>query len=241
MSNTVFSSRRVFTTLASAGLAALFPDPEVNPPSADDGSTDFCWVDAPLLDNTTHAVECFMLVEPSSAGVTGSTASVDVWAMDQIDAKRVAWVPYQMGIALSTLGSPFSFKVAPQMRLYFRFTGVSAPPPKSVRVAFRPSAGDAAASVASSLSSLTAGLAALKNYKGAVAVTPNDGANLAVVPALALKIGIGGTVKVDTYAADGVTPSLAVPFTVSSGELLPFPVTKVYATGTTATGIVAGY
>lgn len=72
--------------------------------------------------------------------------------------------------------------------------------------------------------------------RNAAAVTPADGANLAN-PAMALYVGGAGNVKVDTVGGQtGVT------FTgVTAGSVLPIQVTKVYATGTTATTIVALY
>lgn len=63
-----------------------------------------------------------------------------------------------------------------------------------------------------------------------VAVTPSD---TAAVAFSALYVGGAGNVKVDTPFSTGVT------FTgVPAGALLPVQVTKVYATGTTATSIV---
>jgi hypothetical protein len=77
-----------------------------------------------------------------------------------------------------------------------------------------------------------------------LAVTPNDGANL-VPPngdpakaTRALLVGSTGTVKVDM--ADGTTVTFTVPAT-ACGFIQGIAIKKVYATGTTATGIVAFY
>ena len=77
-----------------------------------------------------------------------------------------------------------------------------------------------------------------------LAVTPSDASNL-VPPSgdankgtRALFIGGAGTVKVDM--ADGTTVTLTFPAT-ACGIVQPIAVKKVYATGTTATGIVALY
>ena len=67
----------------------------------------------------------------------------------------------------------------------------------------------------------------------AVAVTPNDGADLADT-SRALYIGGAGDVKVDMYGSGTVT------FVgVTAGSVLPVRVDRVYSTGTTATSIVA--
>jgi len=67
----------------------------------------------------------------------------------------------------------------------------------------------------------------------AVAVTPNDGADLADT-SRALYIGGGGDVKVDMLGSGTVT------FVgVAAGTVLPLRADRVYATGTTATSIVA--
>ena len=67
-----------------------------------------------------------------------------------------------------------------------------------------------------------------------VAVTPNDSADLADIPK-ALLIGVGGTLTIT--AADDTS---SVALTVSAG-VLPVRAKRVFATGTTATGIVALY
>lgn len=67
----------------------------------------------------------------------------------------------------------------------------------------------------------------------AVAVTPNDGADLADT-SRALYIGGAGDVKVDMLGSGTVT------FVgVAAGTVLPLRADRVYATGTTATSIVA--
>lgn len=74
----------------------------------------------------------------------------------------------------------------------------------------------------------------LSTMTGGAAVTPNDGADLSA-PAKALWIGGTGNVKVDMI--DGTTITLnSVPV-----GMLDVYVKRVYATGTTATNIVAMY
>ena len=69
----------------------------------------------------------------------------------------------------------------------------------------------------------------------AVAVTPNDGADLAVVPARFLLISVAGALKVTMASGNQVTiPNVPV------GQL-NLQVTRVWATGTAATGIIAVY
>lgn len=70
-------------------------------------------------------------------------------------------------------------------------------------------------------------------YERAVAVTPNDSADLADV-ASALWIGGAGAVKVDTAGGDTVTLSAAL-----AGTIIPVRVRRVWSTGTVATNIVA--
>jgi hypothetical protein len=66
-----------------------------------------------------------------------------------------------------------------------------------------------------------------------VAVTPNDGADLTDTTR-ALYIGGAGDVRVDMYGSGTVT------FVgVAAGTVLPLRADRVYATGTTATSIVA--
>ncbi len=80
--------------------------------------------------------------------------------------------------------------------------------------------------------------------ESALAVTPSDTANLAPPSGdankatRALLIGGAGGVKVDM--ADGTTVTLTFPAT-ACGLMVPIGVKKVYATGTTATAIVAFY
>jgi hypothetical protein len=69
--------------------------------------------------------------------------------------------------------------------------------------------------------------------KYAAAVTPNDGTDLAV-PARALYVGGTGDLKVDTAGGDTVTFS-----GVTAGSFIPVMVSRVYATGTTATNILS--
>jgi len=77
----------------------------------------------------------------------------------------------------------------------------------------------------------------------AVAVTPHDTNDLAAVIiggeslkyTASLHISVSGTLKVDTANGDTVT------FPVVPVGVLPLQVSRVYATGTDATGIVAYY
>ena len=70
----------------------------------------------------------------------------------------------------------------------------------------------------------------------AVAITPDDANDLATTPTEGLYIGVTGDVKVDMI--DGST----VTFTALKGGIVyPYSVSRVYATGTTATDIVALY
>jgi hypothetical protein len=70
----------------------------------------------------------------------------------------------------------------------------------------------------------------------AVAVTPNDGANLSEVSRF-LMVGVGGNITVNMYGSgtNVLLPALA------AGTIYPIRVSKIYATGTTATGIVSLY
>ena len=66
--------------------------------------------------------------------------------------------------------------------------------------------------------------------RNAAAVTTSDTVDLTNYGVLL--IGVGGDVKVDLAGSGTVT------YTLESGEFLPVLVKRVYATGTTATGIV---
>ena len=70
----------------------------------------------------------------------------------------------------------------------------------------------------------------------ASAVTASD-ATVYAQPTRGLYVGTAGNITVDM--ADGGSPILFVG--VQGGTLLPLQVTRVYATGTTATNIVALY
>jgi hypothetical protein len=72
---------------------------------------------------------------------------------------------------------------------------------------------------------------ALQPYTKGFAIAPNDGANLAQ-PTRGLAVGAAGTVTVD-FADGGSNVTLTLPAGVH-----PLRVTKVYATGTAATGLV---
>ena len=70
----------------------------------------------------------------------------------------------------------------------------------------------------------------------AISVTPDDANDLATTPTEGLYIGVTGNVKVDMI--DGST----VTFTALKGGIVyPYQVSRIYATDTTATYIVALY
>lgn len=66
-------------------------------------------------------------------------------------------------------------------------------------------------------------------------VTTSDSANLSPF-ARAVWVGGAGNVKVDTIGGQTITIN-----SVAAGTLLPVQVRKIYATGTTATNMVALY
>jgi len=72
-------------------------------------------------------------------------------------------------------------------------------------------------------------------FKWAENVTPSDTVDLAA-PARGLWVGGAGAVSVQMYG-DGATMIFSG---IPAGTLLPVQVTRVNATGTTATNIVAG-
>ena len=77
----------------------------------------------------------------------------------------------------------------------------------------------------------------------ALAVTTSDASDLAppsgpARPTRAVLIGGAGTVKVTM--ADGSTPTITIPAT-ACGVLIYLAVNRIWATGTTATNIVAFY
>lgn len=73
------------------------------------------------------------------------------------------------------------------------------------------------------------------SYDKAALVTPSDVADLITVqPALSLWVGGAGNVRVTTVRGDDILFS-----GVPAGTLLPIQVTRVFATNTTATLIVA--
>lgn len=75
----------------------------------------------------------------------------------------------------------------------------------------------------------------MKTFSRAAAVTPSNTTNLPV-SAKAIMVGANGTLKVDlTGVGTGVT------IQVIAGYLYPINVKRVYATGTSATGIIALY
>jgi len=67
-----------------------------------------------------------------------------------------------------------------------------------------------------------------------VLVTPNDAAELAVLPRF-LIIGTAGTISLTNADGQDIT------FPVQAGQVLPLRPTRVRTTGTTATGIVAAW
>ncbi len=74
----------------------------------------------------------------------------------------------------------------------------------------------------------------LKHFSHAAAVTPNDGTDLPMGQCLSLYIGGAGNVALDTPTASNVVfVGLAV------GTVLNVAATRVRATGTTATNLVA--
>lgn len=73
-------------------------------------------------------------------------------------------------------------------------------------------------------------------YYGAVAVTTSDTVDLARAPTRALYVGVAGDVKVDMMNGD-----LGVTFKAAPVGILYIRVTRVYATGTAATNLVALY
>lgn len=75
-------------------------------------------------------------------------------------------------------------------------------------------------------------------YHGGVAVTPNDTTDLSRSPTRGLFIGGAGSGALKVDLADGSTVSFA---SLLANTLLPIAVTRVYATGTNVTGVVALY
>lgn len=72
-------------------------------------------------------------------------------------------------------------------------------------------------------------------------ITPADGADLNVGTFRAIRFDTAGTVKIDVVKSDG-TKSSGITRNVSAGEqwsVASVAVTRIYATGTTATGIDA--
>lgn len=72
--------------------------------------------------------------------------------------------------------------------------------------------------------------------QGAVAVTPNDGSDLAPTGCRALFIGTGGNVNLDTHQGDTVLFK-----NLPSGSILDVGAKRVRSTNTTAADIVALY
>jgi hypothetical protein len=74
------------------------------------------------------------------------------------------------------------------------------------------------------------------NASDAITIVPNDAADLGKVPTKGLYIGVSGDVKVTLNSGNTVT------FTgLSSGVIHPIAVKRVWATGTTATNMLAVY
>jgi hypothetical protein len=76
-------------------------------------------------------------------------------------------------------------------------------------------------------------------FAGGIALTP-DNSNDVTATHRALWIGTGGTLSAVVLGSDGSTRN-TIATTVSDGSIFPFKVLRINATGTTATGIVAGY
>jgi hypothetical protein len=73
------------------------------------------------------------------------------------------------------------------------------------------------------------------SFKRIFAVTPSDTVDLAI-PAKAVVAGANGTLKVDMIGiGTGIT------LTVIAGQIYPINIKRIYATGTSATGIVGLY
>jgi hypothetical protein len=69
----------------------------------------------------------------------------------------------------------------------------------------------------------------------ALTITPNDSTDLIEIPTTGLYVGTGGDIKVDML--DGTTTFVGL----KAGVVYPFEITRIYATGTTATDIVVIY
>lgn len=76
-------------------------------------------------------------------------------------------------------------------------------------------------------------------FRGGKPLVPSDGADI-TAPHRALWVGTGGTVAFVVLDADGTTRN-TLATSVGDGSVLPFAVLRLMATGTTATGIVAGW
>lgn len=73
----------------------------------------------------------------------------------------------------------------------------------------------------------------MREYQSAAVVSPSNTVDL-TVPTLALTVTVAGVVTVDMV---GTGTNVAIP--VAAGVIHRLRVTRVYVTGTTATGIVA--
>lgn len=81
----------------------------------------------------------------------------------------------------------------------------------------------------------TQGRLFLAPFTTPAAVTPSDSTDLPGGACSGLVAAGAGAVKIDTANATGVTLQIA------AGVMMPVAATRVYSTGTTATGIVALY
>lgn len=70
-------------------------------------------------------------------------------------------------------------------------------------------------------------------------VTPSNTVDIPNGPARGLYVAVAGDVKFEFLTSDGVTKS-TLTMTFAAKDVIPFAVTRVYATGTTAT-VVAGF
>lgn len=73
---------------------------------------------------------------------------------------------------------------------------------------------------------------------GGLAVTPNDGADLPQGVTSGLYVGGAGNVVVSFSTTTRLQVTITAP---AVGFVLPVKVVRVYATGTTATGLIAMY
>ncbi|MGX2958055.1 spike base protein, RCAP_Rcc01079 family [Peribacillus sp. JNUCC 23] len=83
---------------------------------------------------------------------------------------------------------------------------------------------------------LESGLPVESSAQGAILVVPNDSTDLTTTPTKGIYIGGTGDLKVTML--DGTTVTFK---SISAGAIHPLSVKRVFATGTTATNILAVY